>query len=437
MAGAVAGTVVVTGVGRVVVGRGRVVVVAAGRRVVGGAVVGRPVVDGTAPLVDPDPHAATVAISPATTAATSTDRRAVPGRGSCRTGSTRRVCRTDTGSRPPGRPRGSATAPTVAGVNVAQVAPRPEVSDAVHQPIRSRRRPTPLVVAAVAAVVALALAGCSGGHSRVATAPRPTVAATTTLARPTTTRRRPAPTSTTTSTSLAPTTTLPPSTLPAPAPAQVVAPTAPPATAAPAQLVDQLADTGGASKIITVDSPSWSSTTATFTGWERRGSAWVPVLGPWTANVGYAGWSWTPGEATGRSPIGSFTFGVGFGTAGNPGYRLGWFPITPTDYWVEDPAAGKAYNTHQQGPASGKGVPWGHYEHLIDYADAYQYAALINFNVPVTGSGRGSGIFLHESNGGSTAGCVSLPRDQLVAALRWIDGSTRIVMAPDDTIRTL
>jgi len=82
-------------------------------------------------------------------------------------------------------------------------------------------------------------------------------------------------------------------------------------------------------------------------------------------------------------------------------------------------------------------VPWGHYEHLIDYPDAYQYAALINFNVPATGSGRGSGIFLHEATGGSTAGCVSLPPDELVAALRWIDASTWIVMAPDDVIRTL
>ena len=99
MAGAVAGTaVVVTGAGRVVVGRGRVVEVAgAARRVVGGAVVGRPVVDGTAPLVEPDPHAATAATSPATTAAASTGRRAVPGRVSCQTGSTRRVCRTGTG----------------------------------------------------------------------------------------------------------------------------------------------------------------------------------------------------------------------------------------------------------------------------------------------------------------------------------------------------
>jgi L,D-peptidoglycan transpeptidase YkuD (ErfK/YbiS/YcfS/YnhG family) len=291
----------------------------------------------------------------------------------------------------------------------------------------------------LAAVVALALAGCSSGHGNRLTsaAPRSTAAASTTVARPITTRRRPAPTSTTTSTSVAPATTVPPSTVPTPAPAQVVAPTAPPPTAAPAQLVDQLADTGGAAKVITVDSPSWASTTATFTGWERHGSSWVAVLGPWTANVGYAGWSWTPGEATGRSPIGSFTFGVGFGAAPNPGYRLGWFPITPTDYWVEDPAAGKAYNTHQQWPANGKPVPWGHFEHLIDYPDAYEYAALIDFNVPVTGSGRGSGIFLHESNGGSTAGCVSLPRDQIVAALRWIDASTRIVMAPDDTIRTL
>ena len=64
---------------------------------------------------------------------------------------------------------------------------------------------------------------------------------------------------------------------------------------------------------------------------------------------------------------------------------------------------------------------------------------MINFNVPaVKGFGGGSGIFLHVSQGGSTVGGVALPRRRAAhRVLRRIDGSTRIVMAPDDTIRRL
>lgn len=208
------------------------------------------------------------------------------------------------------------------------------------------------------------------------------------------------------------------------------------ARAAPAEaavpLIYRLNGTEGASKVLSVTSNGWSDTTATAILWERNtdGVGWRQVGGPWLANVGYGGWAYAPGESTGRSPIGSFTFGTGFGTSGNPGYRLGWFGIGPTDYWVEDPAAGNAYNTHQQGPANPALAPWGHFERLADYPRQYQYAALINFNVPATGAGRGSGIFLHASTGGVTAGCVALPVPQLLQTLRWIDAGTRIVMGP-------
>ncbi len=90
---------------------------------------------------------------------------------------------------------------------------------------------------------------------------------------------------------------------------------------------------------------------------------------------------------------------MGFGTAANPGYRLGWFGVGPTDYWVEDPAS-SVYNTHQQGPSDESQAPWGHFERLIDQPVAYQYSVLINFNVPAHGA-RGSGIFLHVVEGGA------------------------------------
>jgi L,D-peptidoglycan transpeptidase YkuD (ErfK/YbiS/YcfS/YnhG family) len=277
----------------------------------------------------------------------------------------------------------------------------------------------------LAAVVLLAEA-CGGGASRTETA------ATTTSK----------PSTTTTSTTTAPTITARPSTTtttrPTTTTTAVATTTTPPATtAAPsARPIDQLADVGGATKVMTVDAPSWASDTATVILWQRSSRGWAQVAGPWMAWTGQNGWAYAPGESTLRSPIGSFTFGVGFGLAANPGYRLGWFAVGSTDYWVEDPASA-AYNTHQLGPTDEATAPWGHFERLADQPVAYQYAALIDFNVPPTGHARGSGIFLHVSKGHATAGCVALPVDELVTALRWIDGGTRIVMGPDSVIRGL
>ncbi|HEX3394619.1 MAG TPA: L,D-transpeptidase family protein [Acidimicrobiales bacterium] len=194
--------------------------------------------------------------------------------------------------------------------------------------------------------------------------------------------------------------------------------------------IDEVGDTGGATKVITVVSSSWSASTATLTLWQRGSDgSWAAAGGPWQAGVGRAGWAYQPGESTLRSPVGSFGFGTGFGLRPDPGYAGGWFDIGDTDYWVEDPAS-PDYNTHQQGPVDPAQARWGHFEHLVDYPVAYRYVALIDFNVPARG-GIGSGIFLHESTGKPTAGCVSLPEAQLLTALRWIDpATTRIIMGP-------
>jgi len=45
---------------------------------------------------------------------------------------------------------------------------------------------------------------------------------------------------------------------------------------------------------------------------------------------------------------------------------------------------------------------------------------------------RGSAIFLHVNGRGSTAGCISLSRADMLTILRWLDPARRprIVMAP-------
>ncbi len=289
----------------------------------------------------------------------------------------------------------------------------------------------------VMATLLLSLGACGGGHNArdTAAASAPADAATTSTAPAST---APAPTASPTVTSVVTTTTAPttraPTTTAAPA---TTAATTTTLAKASGRLIDQIAHPAGVTKIITVHSPSYGAATATLTLWQRNNAGgWDVAAGPWTAHTGGGGWSRAPGEGTRRSPIGRFSFGIGFGNQPNPGYRLGWFGITNRDYWVEDPNS-SLYNTYQVGDPNPSANPWKRSEHLIDYPVAYREAALINFNTGPVRAGVGSGIFLHVSTGGSTAGCVSLPESQLLQAMRWIDGATQIVMGPDQVIRSL
>ena len=54
------------------------------------------------------------------------------------------------------------------------------------------------------------------------------------------------------------------------------------------------------------------------------------------------------------------------------------------------------------------------------YVSAYGWGAVIAYNTART-PGLGSAIFLHLATAASTAGCVALPRDQLLSLLRWLD----------------
>ncbi len=59
----------------------------------------------------------------------------------------------------------------------------------------------------------------------------------------------------------------------------------------------------------------------------------------------------------------------------------------------------------------------------MDNTPAYDYGAVIAYNTDPVVPGAGSAIFLHQSTGGATAGCVSLPQGELLEVLRWLQPS--------------
>lgn len=202
--------------------------------------------------------------------------------------------------------------------------------------------------------------------------------------------------------------------------------TAPPATAAttttrpPAGPPDpRLAQAGpAAGQAIVVTAARSGATTATLTAYERSGGGWRTVFGPWPANVGTRGIA-PPGdkrEGDGRTPSGVYGFDFVFGVEADPGVRFPFRRVTSRSIvWDDDPSS-PLYNTwvdldRQQAGAD----PEPMYN-----PPAYDLGAVIAYNTART-PGLGSAIFLHVSIDRPTAGCVSLPKAQLVEVLRWLD----------------
>jgi L,D-peptidoglycan transpeptidase YkuD (ErfK/YbiS/YcfS/YnhG family) len=255
-------------------------------------------------------------------------------------------------------------------------------------------------VAILLALVVLAACG-SPAPSAVGEPPAPS---TTTITPPSST------VAAVTSTSAAPATTAAPRTTTTPAPAPDPA----------------LARVGAAGQAVVVTADRYGATTATLTAYQREGDGWRRAFGPWPARVGTRGVA-PPGEkreGDGRTPSGVYGFDFFFGVAPDPGVRFPYRRVTNRIVWDDDPAS-PLYNTwidldRQQAGAEPE---------PMYVSPAYDHGAVIAYNTDRT-PGLGSAIFLHVSNGGPTAGCVSLPAGQLVEILRWLDParSPRIVI---------
>jgi L,D-peptidoglycan transpeptidase YkuD (ErfK/YbiS/YcfS/YnhG family) len=268
-----------------------------------------------------------------------------------------------------------------------------------------------------AACVALAASACGTAAPRAAEAPvtstvePPATARTAATATPTTAAAAVTTTSTAAAVTTAAPRTAPPTSPPTPSTA--------PATTAPIPAEDpHLALAGGAGQAIVVTAAAYGATTATLVASERAGTGWRTVFGPWTVHLGTAGLA-PPGEkreGDGRTPSGVYGFDFFFGVSPDPGVRFPYRPVAgPNIVWDDDPAS-PLYNEWVDVDAQ----PAGARPEPMYVTPAYSYGAVIAYNAART-PGLGSAIFLHVSTGGPTAGCVSLPVDQLLQVLRWLD----------------
>ena len=158
-----------------------------------------------------------------------------------------------------------------------------------------------------------------------------------------------------------------------------------------------------------------SGTSATVSACTRTASGWRRDLGPYYGHVGYTGVTSARAkrEGDGHTPAGTYSLLGGFGLAADPGLAQGWKPVRRGDVWVDD-SGSRLYNTRETNPANGR---W-HSAESLEQPGAYDLAQVIDYNsqrVPA----KGSAIFLHVDQGHSTAGCVAIAHDPLVAVMRW------------------
>ncbi len=185
-------------------------------------------------------------------------------------------------------------------------------------------------------------------------------------------------------------------------------------------LAGRLAATGAAAQLVTVVAAQASSSSGSLRLWERRGGCWLPVAGPWRAELGLAGVSDHHAEGDGTTPAGAFGIApVMYGAAPDPGVRYHYHRLGCGDWWDEDPAS-PAYNTFAHLPCGARPSFGGNSEALWRSPQAYAHFALVEYNTHPAVPGRGSAIFIHDSLGHPTTGCIAVPPAELLRLLRWL-----------------
>jgi L,D-peptidoglycan transpeptidase YkuD (ErfK/YbiS/YcfS/YnhG family) len=174
---------------------------------------------------------------------------------------------------------------------------------------------------------------------------------------------------------------------------------------------------GTATQVISVVGVGGS--TAKMDVYERTGAGWQPVAAAIPAHIGAAGMAPQTHDGQMLTPMGIFTLDFAFGTAPNPGGGLQYVQVGKNHWWDGDMKS-PTYNTMQiceksqcpfdTDPKSGT-------ENLE--IPQYRHAIVMGVNkerVP----GNGGAFFVHTTDGGATAGCVSIDDATMVQITRWL-----------------
>lgn len=171
---------------------------------------------------------------------------------------------------------------------------------------------------------------------------------------------------------------------------------------------------GNATQVVAVNGAGGS--TAKIDVFARTGGQWKAVSTGIPAHVGSAGFIDKSREGASATPNGVFSLDYAFGTAPPPPSGLRYVQVGPNDWWDSD-VNSPTYNTHQQCAKAACPFNTARSENLD--IPQYKHAIVMGVNKERT-PGGGSAFFVHTTDGGPTAGCVSLDDATLVKLIGWL-----------------
>jgi L,D-peptidoglycan transpeptidase YkuD (ErfK/YbiS/YcfS/YnhG family) len=183
---------------------------------------------------------------------------------------------------------------------------------------------------------------------------------------------------------------------------------------------------GDATQVISVVGAGGS--TAKVDVFQRNADGWDVLRAGIPAHVGQKGFAPQTHDGNMKTPLGIFTLDFAFGTQPNPGGGLQYVQVD-SDHWWDGDMKSPTYNTMQvckksqcpfdTSPASG-----------TENLDIPQYAHAIVMGVnKARVPGNGGAFFVHTTDGGPTAGCVSMDDGTLVEIMRWLQPGALIAIA--------
>lgn len=198
-------------------------------------------------------------------------------------------------------------------------------------------------------------------------------------------------------------------------------------------------EVGAARQVVVVTAASTRARTGLLEAFEVQDGTWVRVIGPVRADLGYGGL--VAGDrrrqGSGTTPIGTYGIVSAFGRDRAPATSLPYRAIDRDDVWTFDKDHPETYNLLQTTPRSWRAYG-GQLERLWSFGRQYDLVAVLDYNLPdaatvSTGAdgvrrtsrpvstARGGAIFIHVSDGTSTAGCIAIPKAAMQALLAWLD----------------
>ena len=165
---------------------------------------------------------------------------------------------------------------------------------------------------------------------------------------------------------------------------------------------------------------------ATLYSFERSSDdKWEEKFSPFKVNLGVKGLVSPNEKIEGdlKTPTGYYPITFAFGKKNDLSTHLDFMEIGKNHIWVSDTSSSD-YNKiviDKTGKYTNNKVN----EKLFRNDDLYDYSIVIDYNTNPIVPGKGSAIFMHiqRSENHRTAGCISMPKENIVKLIEWLDSA--------------